>query len=80
MEQKWKHSPFFKEIHRLVIRNLIFEILLQNKHKSFHALVMPNKRDQRQRKQKKNNETERTNYHVQAMKEQLTTVQKQNKT
>ena len=59
-----------------MIRNLTFEIVLENKHNSFHALVT---RDQRQRKQKSNNETDRTNYHVPAMKEQLTTAQKQNK-
>ena len=40
-------------------RNLTFEIVLQNKQNSFHAVVMPNSRDQRQRKQKK----ERWNRH-----------------
>ena len=35
--------------------------------------------DQRQRNQKRNNETDTTNYHVPAMKEQLTAAQKQNK-
>ena len=76
---KSKHYPFFKEIHRLVVRNLTFEIVLQNKRNSFHALVTPNLRDQRQRKLKRNIETDRTNYHVPAMKEQLTIAQKLNK-
>ena len=50
-------------------RNLTFEIVLQNKQNSFHAVVIPNSRDQRQRKQKRNNETDTTNYHVPAVKE-----------
>ena len=62
-----------------MIRKLTFEIVLQNKHNSFHALVTPNQRDQRQQKQTRNNEIDRTNYHVPAMKEQLTIAQKQNK-
>ena len=39
---KSKHSSFFKKIHRVVIRNLTFEIFLQTKHNSFHALLIPN--------------------------------------
>ena len=35
--------------------------------------------DQKQRKQKRNNETDTTNYHAPVMKEQLTTSQKQKK-
>ena len=62
-----------------MFRNLTFKIVLQNKHNSFHALVMPNYGDQRQRKQKMNNETDTTNYYLPAMKQQLTTAQKQNK-
>ena len=50
-------------------RNLTFEIVLQNKQNSFHAVVMPNSRDQRQRKQKRNDETDTTNYHVPGVKE-----------
>ena len=49
---KSKQSPFFKEIHRPVTWNLTFEIILQNKHIS-RVLVMPNYRNQRQRKQKR---------------------------
>ena len=52
---------FFKEIHRVVIiRNLTFETVLQNKHNSFYALLMSNLRDQRQRKQQRNNKTDTT--------------------
>ena len=52
---------FFKEIHRVVIiRNRTFETVLQNKHNSFYALLMPNLRDQRQRKQQRNNKTDTT--------------------
>ena len=50
-------------------RNLTFEIVLQNKQNSFHAVVIPNSRDQRQRKQNRNDETDTTNYHVPAVKE-----------
>ena len=76
---KSKPSPFFKEIHRLVIRNLTFKIVLENKHSSFHPLVTPNWLHQSQSEQKRYNETDRTNYHIPTMKEQLTTAQKQNK-
>ena len=66
-------------MYGLVIRNLASEIVLQNEHNSFRVLVMPNYRDQKQRKQKRNNETDTTSSHVPAMKEQLITPQKQNK-
>ena len=49
-----------------------FEIFFQNKQNSVYALVMPHKREERQRKQK-------SNYHEPVMKEQLTTTEKPNK-
>ena len=63
--------PFFKEINRVVIWNLDFEIVLQNKQNSFYALVTA-------RKQKKE-EKKSINYPVPVMKEQLTTAKKPNK-
>ena len=39
---KSKHYPFLKKIPRVTMRNLTFEMILQNKHYSFYALVMPN--------------------------------------
>lgn len=49
-----KHSPFFKEINRVVIRNLDFEIVLQNKQNSFYALVTPSKKTKKTKKERKN--------------------------
>ena len=58
----------FNEIGRAMIWSLSFEIVSETKHNSFYALVMSNYKDQRQRKQKGNDETDTT------MREQLTTT------
>ena len=38
---KSKHSPFSKEIYRIMIRYLTFKIALHNRHSNFYALVTP---------------------------------------
>ena len=45
-------NHFSKEIYRVVVRNLTFDIVLQNKCSSFYSLVMFNKTDLRQIKPK----------------------------
>ena len=57
---KSKHSSFFKEIHRVIMRNLSFVMNLQCKHNYFYTLVTPNESDQRQRKQRRNEENDAT--------------------
>ena len=36
-----KHSPLPKEIHRIMMRWLTFEILFSNRHRNFYALETP---------------------------------------
>ena len=69
-----KHSPFFKEINRVVIRNLDFEIVLQNKQNSFYMLVTPSKKTKKTKKEKTSDK-----FPVPVMKEQLTTAKKSDK-
>ena len=59
-------------MHKVLIRKLTFETVLQNKNNSFYTPVMPNiaKIDQRNRY---------NNYHAPVMIEQLTTVEKHKK-
>ena len=51
---KSKHSSFFQEIHRVIMRNLSLVMNLQCKHNYFYTLVTPNESDQRERKQRRN--------------------------
>ena len=59
-------------MHKVLIRKLTFETVLQNKNNSFYTPVMPNiaKIDQRNRY---------NNYHAPVMIKQLTTVEKHKK-
>ena len=70
-----KRSHFFKEIHRVVIRNLTFETGLQNKHNNYYALVIKDKVIKDQRQSKKRTKKHK-NFHAPVMKEQVTTAQK----
>ena len=52
-----KRSHFFKEIDRVVIRNVTSETGLQNKHNSYYALAIKDKviKDERQSKKEQRN-------------------------
>ena len=48
-----QRTLLFSRKYRVVIRNVTFERVLENKHYSFYALLMPSYQYQRQRKQKR---------------------------
>ena len=67
-------------MQRVVIRNLTFEMDLQNQNKNYYALVTANQKGTRDKESKKKKQRNRhKNNHVPVMIEQLTTTQ-QNKT
>ena len=62
-----------------MISKLTFEIVLQNKHNSFHALQCQVKSIRYKESLKKEHRNRQNNYHAPVTKEQLITAQKQNK-
>ena len=88
---KLKHFPFSKEIHRIMIRYLTFEIVLHNRHKNFYApvqapvqLLVKDTRD-KENKEKTKKQTQQPscsshlNKWTKDMREQNTKAQEKNK-